>query len=227
MKTNLLKFQWLFILVMGLFIVSCSDSSNSATDAESYAEETVFRTQESTNLGRFGCYELVFPVTFNFPDGTTANVDSYNGLKTLIKEWRNDNPKVRTRPSLALPYSVINAAGEVITVETVEQQKELKIACAKDFFNNHDPKGHNDRPKLCFRIQLPFSLTLPNGTIMEITSKDDLKRLHAAIKEWRKNHPDSKVRPTLVFPVTVKMEDGSLVVVNSKEELKALKESCK
>ncbi len=229
MKTNLFDFRWLLIVGLGFFITSCSDSTTTADDAtsESYAEETVFRTQEACNMGRFGCYELVFPVTMVFPDGTTADIDSYETLKTTVKDWRKNNPKVKTRPSLAFPYAVINKDGEVISVESEVQQKELKLACGKDFFDNHNPKGHNDRPKLCFRPVFPFSVQLPNNTVITLNSKADLKKLHDAIKDFRKNNPGVKVKPELVFPVTVKLEDGTLVTVNSKEELKALKDSCK
>lgn len=229
MKTNLVKFQWLLILVMGLFMASCSES-NDATDeanAETYAEETVFRTQESTNLGRFGCYELVFPVTIIFSDGTTADVDSYETFKAAVKAWKINNPRVRTRPSLEFPYDIINADGEFITVDDLAEQRELKMACAKDFFGNHGPKGHNDRPKLCFRPTFPFSVSLPDGTIITLTSKEDRKTLHDAVKAYIQSNPGEKIRPELVFPITLLMEDGSSVTVNSKDELKALKDSCK
>ncbi|MBC7884668.1 MAG: hypothetical protein H7X99_04295 [Saprospiraceae bacterium] len=229
MKTNLVKFQWLFILALGLFGTSCSDTSDSIDDAtaETYAEETVFRTQEAANLGRFGCYELVFPVTVAFPDGSTAEADSYEALKLVVKNWRKDNPRVRIRPSFAFPYEVINKDGEVITVEDATQQKELRIACGKDFFGTHGPAGHNDRPKLCFRPAFPFSIELPDGTIVTLNSKEDKRKLQLAIREWKKNNPDSTEKPELVFPLSVILEDRTTVIVNSKEELLALKESCK
>ena len=45
-------------------------------------------------------------------------------------------------------------------------------------------------------------------------------------KEYRKNNPGVRVHPELVFPITVTMEDGTVVTVNTQDELKALKESC-
>ncbi len=229
MKTHLVKFQWLMILLMGMFMASCNDNSDSTDDAtaESYAEETVFRTQEAVNMGRFGCYELVFPVTLSFSDGTNVEVDSYDALKEAVKAWRQANPKVKTRPSIAFPYDVIDSEGAIITVTDLAKQKELRIACGKDFFGNHGPNGHNDRPKLCFRPTFPFSVSLPDGTIITLNSKDDKKVLHDAVKAYMAANPGVKVHPELVFPITVQLEDGTLVTVNSKEELKALKDSCK
>ena len=135
MKTYLLNFRFLFVLVLGLSFASCSDSSDVADEAsaEAYAEETVFRTQESANIGRFGCYELVFPVTVNFSDGTSVTVDSYETLKAAVKEWRKANPRVRTRPTLAFPYDIINDEGEII-VDEVGAEK-LALEKAQAFFD--------------------------------------------------------------------------------------------
>ncbi|MFZ1749604.1 MAG: hypothetical protein WAU01_05410 [Saprospiraceae bacterium] len=229
MKTNLLNFRWLFILIFGTFIIACTESSDSATEAaaDEYAEETVFRTQESTNLGRFGCYELVFPITMTFADASTVEVASYDDLKAAVKAWRINNPDVKTRPAIALPYEVINADGEVTTVETVEAQRELRIACAKDFFSSHGPKGHNGRGKLCFNIEYPFTVMIAEGNTVTLTTADDRTTLHEAVKAYKKANPTVRTKPTLVFPVTVAKEDGTKVTVNSKDELKALKDSCK
>lgn len=229
MKTNFVKFHWLSIMVIGLFLTSCTENSETSDEAsaESYAEETVFRTQESTNMGRFGCYELVFPVNLSFPDGSSVEVDSYETLKSAVKEWRGENPKVRIRPAIAFPYDIINSDGELITVDDQAEQKELRMACGKDFFGNHNPMGHNDRPKLCFRPTFPFSVAFPDGTIFTLNTKEDKSKLHDAIKAYVAANPGERVRPKLVFPTTVKLEDGTLITVNSKEELKALKDSCK
>jgi hypothetical protein len=231
MKAYLLKFSWLFFLLGGLSIVSCNKESDASdvTSADAYAEEVVFRTQESTNLGRFGCYELVFPVTIQFPDASTVEVDSYEDMKEAIKTWRLDNRDVRTRPAIAFPYDVVNEDGEVITVDDEAEQRELRIACGRNFFGNNGPKGHNDRPKLCFKPVFPFSVSLPDGKIITLNSKEDKKVLHDAVKEYIKNNPGNgrKIRPEFVYPITVQLEDGTTVVLNSKEELKALVASCK
>jgi hypothetical protein len=224
MKSQNFKFQWLLILVVGLFITSCTDTNDLGDDAsaEAYAEEVVTRTLESSNLGKAGCYELVFPVTVSFPDATTVDIASVEALKEALKSWRKDNPRVRTRPSLAFPYSVINASGEVILVETEADQRELRIACGREF-GGHD----KDKHKSCFKINFPFSVMLPDSTVINLNAKEDRKVLHDAIKAYKKANPGVRVKPELVFPISVTMEDGTVVTVNTKEELKALKESCK
>lgn len=229
MKSYLLKIQILLLLFVGMMITSCTDNNESINDAtaESYAEETVFRSQESGNLGRFGCYELVFPVTLTFADASTQEIASYEELKAAVKEWRKSNPKVKTRPRIAFPYEVINADGEVITVDSEEAQRTLRQACPKNFFGNNGPKGHDGRPKLCFKINFPYSVTLPDGTLITLNAKEDRKLLRDAIKAFKEANMGVRFRPVLVFPISVTMEDGTVVTVESKEALKALKESCK
>ena len=229
MKMYLLNFRWLFILILGLGLGSCSESSDVAeeTEAETYAEETVFRTQESANLGRFGCYELVFPVTVSFSDGSTVEVDSYITLKEAVKAWRKDNPRVRTRPTLAFPYEIINDEGEIISVTDINVQRSLRLECRKDFFENNGPHGHNHRPKICFLPAFPFSVLIPDGTVITLNAKEDRKVLHNAIRTWKLNNPDATARPELIFPLDVLLEDGTTVTVASKEALRLLKESCK
>ena len=226
MNIKQIKFQWLFILVLGMFMASCSDNASDTVDADEYAEEVVFRTQEATNLGKFGCYELVFPITVSFSDASTVEIDSYESFKQAIKDWRTANPDVKTKPTVVFPYEIITKEGEIVSVEDEVQQKELKIACAKDYFKQNGPKGHDGKGKLCFRPAFPYSVALPDGTVITLTSKDDHKALKTAIREWKKNNPGSKERPQVVFPFTVEMEDGTLVTVNNQEELIALKESC-
>jgi hypothetical protein len=229
MKMHLLKFSWFLMLLGGLTIISCNKDGNFLDDAttDEYAEEVVFRTQEATNLGRFGCYELVFPVTLQFPDGNSAEVNSYEEMKDALKTWRADNKDVRTRPFLSFPFDVVNEDGEVITVENEADQRELRIACGRNFFGNNGPKGHNDRPKLCFKPVFPFSVSLPDGKIITLNSKEDRKLLHAAVRLYMKDNPGKRIRPEFVYPITVELEDGTTQVLNSKEELKALLETCK
>jgi hypothetical protein len=51
--------------------------------------------------------------------------------------------------------------------------------------------------------------------------------LRQLIRTWKTNNPDATERPQIVFPLTVKIdEDGSLVTVNNREELRRLKEGC-
>jgi invasion protein IalB len=227
MNTMIFRFSGLILLLLAFNFTACTDSEDvTDTQADAYSEELVFRTQEAANLGRFGCYELIFPVTLAFPNGQSVQVDSYEQMQQAFRRWKMNNPRVRTMPSIAFPYEVINESGEVILVESLQQQRALRLECRKTFFDQNGPQGHNDRPKLCFKPVPPFNIMLPDSSIFTVNDRDDRKALQQAIREWRKNNPDSSARPVLVFPMNFKLEDGTVVTINSREELKALKESC-
>lgn len=237
MKTNFVKFQWLIILVIGLFMASCSENNDTTEDAtaDAYAEEVITRTQDGAKMGRGGCYELVFPISLAFPDSTVVVIDSYETLKASLVEWRKNNPKVSSKPSIAFPFSVINESGEIITVENETQQAELRAACGKPGPHNggghngggHNGGGHNGgQGKHCFEINFPYSVSLPDSTIVTLTTSADKALLHSAIKDFKAANPGVKVHPELVFPISVTLEDGTVTTVNSKDELKAIKDAC-
>lgn len=226
MKTLSFGKIWLLLFGMVAMLASCNKTDEaSEAEVESFVEETVFRIQESCNMGRFGCYELVFPITLTYPDGSVSeDINSYEELAAAVKAWRQDNPRVRIRPVITLPFSVLNEEGELITLETREEVMRLRMECKRDFFENHGPMGHNGRGKFCFRLQYPISIEYPDGTVESYASRQEL---HMALRTWKKDNPGIDVRPALVFPLSVIMEDGTVVTVNSKEELKQLKEDCK
>ena len=71
MRKQLLGFSFLFALISVSLFTSCSKDEVNTTDSEviwNYTDEAMFSLQEKGNLGRNGCFELVFPITIAFPD---------------------------------------------------------------------------------------------------------------------------------------------------------------
>ncbi|MDX1942417.1 MAG: hypothetical protein SFU99_17770 [Saprospiraceae bacterium] len=82
--------------------------------------------------GNCACFEIVFPITIAFPDGTTAAAADQNALKTLIRAWRQANPGSTERPEIAFPITVTLEDGSTTTVESKEALQELKESCRED-----------------------------------------------------------------------------------------------
>jgi len=62
---------------------------------------------------------------------------------------------------------------------------------------------------------------------MDCHEATDQQNLRQLVREWRQNNPGVHARPEIVFPITVTMTtDSTQVILNSREELRALKESC-
>ena len=227
-----LKLFFLPIAVILTVLVACDKSSDTTT--EELVDQALYSAQERGGMGRFGCYELVFPVTVVLPDSSTVTVNSYDEMKQALRDYFEANggggqgghhghhgnrPKI----SFAFPISVLSQDGELITVNNQDELAALREACGGTF-GNHGPQGHGDHGLTCFELVFPITVQFPDSTTAEAA---DRQALHLLIRTWKQNNPGVAGRPQIVFPVTVKMdEDGSLVTVNSREELRQLKEDC-
>ena len=200
-----------------LFLTSCTDESVNVSD---FADESMFLIETETRSGKLGCYELVYPVTVAFPDGTSQEVNDGAELKDAIKSWRMENPDVNGRPHLEFPYEIVTENGELITVETIAQKRLLKLKCKAQMGNG--PHGHLGKP--CFRVVYPITIIFPDETTEEVNSRRDLK---FTLRLWKKDNPDVEERPVIDFPITVMFEDETTQVVESKEELIQLKKDCR
>lgn len=223
-KKSLNPLFFILAVIFSSFITSCQ-KEDSAADVENYVLQSVYEIEERSGSGMAGCYELVFPVTLEFPDGTTAEVLDYAELKQAIRAWvmANDRPRPHIRPHLLLPFDVINEDGEIITVGTHDELIALRRACITDVFGPNHP-GHLGKDRPCFRPVFPLTLEFPDGSQVSVLSP---RELHMAIRTWKAAHPDSNERPQFVFPITVQLRDGTQVVVNTPEELRALKHECR
>ncbi|MEO1517881.1 MAG: hypothetical protein AAFV95_22865 [Bacteroidota bacterium] len=231
MQKFLLKNSWMLIVALLSVLTACNKDDN-LTDTLSetqevanleYADQAVYRIQESSNTGKFGCYEFIFPITVSFADGTSLTANSYEELKEGVKEWKEANPDATDRPNLEFPIEVTSEDGEIITVNDQDALKELRLACKRDNFRKRGFKGCRGKGHKCFELVFPISISFPDGTTVQAIDRGGLR---TAVREWKTNNPDVEGRPMLVFPIEVLLEDGTTQSIASIEELKALKDSC-
>ena len=224
MFSQVFKRTWMIALMAIATFTACNkeDTISSTDDVENYVDGVLFDMQEQGNCGKFGCYEFVFPITISFPDGSSTEVSDYDSLREALKTYREANPDGE-RPTLGFPLEVMTEDGDMITVNSKEELHELRVQCRREFFKNHRPKGHRFRGMFCFKLDYPVSIELPDGTTVEAQDRLDLQY---TLRRWRKDNPESEERPSLVFPLSVTMEDGTQVTVDSKEALKDIKDSC-
>ena len=86
-----------------------------------------------------------------------------------------------------------------------------------------DRRPNRGRRRSCFRIVFPFSVTMPDATIITLESKDD----RSLIREWYVNNPDATQKPNLVFPIDIEYQDGELETITNREELLEARLGCK
>ncbi len=166
------------------------------------------------------CIEMVFPVTLNYPDGTSEQIDDKEALHQAIEDWKATTTDSTSRPQVEFPYDVVLPNGEVITVTNAEEVKELIQKCR--IARAHLPAILNNN---CFRIAFPVALQIPGGSKVRV---DNIEEYLKVMKKWIVEHPFSRKQPHIVFPISVIFKDsGDKVPVRSANGLRIVFESCK
>jgi len=196
------------------------------------ADKEAFKTYKD-GLEKGSHPAFVFPISIIIDDETIV-INSEEELKAAIADAKPDHGNRPARPELVFPLSV-NTADGVLEIADKEAMKtyidSLEEGTHPDFVfpisviindetivvNNEEElkalkpkKGDRpERPELVF----PLSVNTADG-VLEIADKEAMKTYIDSLEEGA--HPD------FVFPISVIIDDET-VVVNSEEELKALK----
>lgn len=118
-----------------------------------------------------------------------------------------------------------DAVGERYNAYFNLEGRELKAENSESAQNrNRHQNQHRYRykQKRCFEYELPVSFTMPDSSVINIASETDWE----LIKLWYVEHPESEIRPAVVFPATVIFDDGTMVTLENEDELALARELC-
>ena len=76
------------------------------------------------------CFNLVYPVEVEFPDGTILEAATRVALKTVVREWKRNGGE--GRPSFVFPVEVEYEDGTVVSAASKEELQALREACAEE-----------------------------------------------------------------------------------------------
>tara|TARA_B100000945_G_C20367776_1_gene590510 strand:+ start:246 stop:1061 length:816 start_codon:yes stop_codon:yes gene_type:complete len=150
------------------------------------------------------CFELVFPVSFIMPDGSNIII-SNSGDWQEIKSWYDENPELEYRPSIQYPIDIIYQDASIFTINNEEEMIEVKSSCID-----------------CIAFVFPITFFMPDGSNIIISNPEDWQE----IKNWYDENPSVEFDWNLQYPIDIRLEDGTIITVNSLQEIEALKESC-
>jgi len=187
------------VILTGLMF-SCKDK---APDNENQLKAT-----DTDANGDVRCIEMIYPVTYIMPDGSTITGNDGKEIKQAMKRWYEANPGSKDRPTLQYPVDVI-FKGRPMTIENQGEMRRIREACKKD-------------RKPCYEFIYPITHIMPDGST--ITSNN--RREMIAVREWYKEHPGVTEKPALQYPVEVKFK-GEILTINNDEEMQRIKEACK
>ena len=173
------------------------------------------------------CFELVFPVTYIMPDGSTYEISSdedESGWEEL-KEWYDSNPDSDQRPELQYPVDIITWENEESATITINSEEEM-IAAKEECREMWGEESDTDDGAACYAFVYPIFYTMPDGSVIEITTDED-ESGWMAIREYYQSNPSEESEPSLQYPVDIifRTEDGNeTVTVNSANDLDAVEE---
>ena len=174
--------------------------------------------------GDWKCFGIVYPISFNMPDGTVLEVteDSEDGWSG-IKLWYEQNPNSDERPSIQFPIQIIFDDNDPITVNNEDELKEAYSGCRRKNNNWNRDEGWS-----CFDLVYPITYIMPDGS--ELTVTEDTEDGWSDLKSWYEANPDSDQRPELQYPVDIifEIEGGNeTLTINNENEMISAKERCR
>lgn len=99
-------------------------------DALKELKQTCRRNGKKNHGKKDRCFEMVFPLSITFPDGTTTAYDDRMALKTAVRAWKAANPDAEERPTLAFPLEITLEDGTTVTISDAEALQAQKESCA-------------------------------------------------------------------------------------------------
>ena len=162
----------------------------------------------------FKCFELVLPVTFIMPDGSSIAVENENGYMA-VRDWYGNNSDSIEKPTLQYPVNIIYRNGDTQIINNDEEMGSTKVDCRKW---DDDKKDWG-----CFRLVYPITFIMQDGSTISMLDDEDWIEL----KSWYEVNPDIEGRPILEYPVEINYRDGSTITINNDEEMASAKEDCR
>ena len=170
------------------------------------------------NLDFLSCYELQFPVTVVFEDGSTVQVADMDQFLEIIFMSGNESPE------LAYPITLTHLeTGDVETVTNDDELAALSVDCF-DVPGGPGGPGGPDPADDCVVSGFPMTLII-NGEPFTVNNEEEFPSI---IEQWQMDNPDATdLNIEIGFPMTLTFDSGDVVTVNNEEEyFNALVEYC-
>ena len=169
------------------------------------------------------CFDLIFPITFEMPDGSTITVetDDEEGWNEL-KDWYDDNPGYEeVMPEFQYPVDIIYRTEDgdsSITINNEEEMVTAKDGCREEW---------DEYDEDCFEWVLPLTYIMPDGSTITVSSEEG----YIELRNWYEENEseDEDQEPSLQYPVDIvyETEDGDITVtINNDGELESAYAEC-
>ena len=167
------------------------------------------------------CINLVLPISYTMPDGSTITVENEEDWIT-IRDWYEANPESDERPTLQFPVDIMYETEDgdsTLTVNNDEEMEYVKRSCREEWDDMEEDEE-------CYEYVLPISFTMPDGTTIVIENEEGW----LSLREWYVSNGEAEEEPLLQYPVNIVLFDDegeeTTVTINNEEEMNAVDEEC-
>ncbi len=207
------------LFVLTIFLTGCDKDSE--VISEDYFAGEITERDGHGHSGVFGnnrCFEVQFPLTIEFPDGTETTVQNRDELIQAFSDWKAQNPDVQGRLTYVYPFSVLFSDSTSMSVTSDDDWAQVRNVCKE-----LRPQTLGNPEDRCFQIVYPVNVLWPDGSLHSAANKKEVQLLY---RQWFGLNPDSKQRPSVAYPFDVRLRNGEIVGINSAQEFQDLRESC-
>ena len=202
-ETRVLKGSIVFLMISALLMTtvlftSCTDSSE--TDI---ADDDTLIAAIETSVNRTAIS------TEDLPSAAQTDLETY---------FENDDI-----------YEVTKAEGLGFEVRLITTEGSWTTEFNRAFFDTNGRqledrrRPRHGRRRSCFRIVFPFSVTMPDDSVITLESRED----KALIRAWYADNPGTTEKPELIYPIEIEYQDGTTATINSREEFIQAREECR
>ena len=178
------------------------------------------------------CFEMQYPIAVNFPDGSQQTFHSDSALYSAIDDWYDQNPDSDEDPAIVFPITVVLEDGSSAEIVNDEELCDLFFECYaawedeeawEDFEEEEWEEECDEFEEACFEIQFPLNIRI-GDSVYTFQSWDDADSVVYELIDDLDEGEEIDIE--IVFPITVILEDGELLVINNEIEFENQEESC-
>jgi len=171
------------------------------------------------------CFSLVYPVSYQLPDGSLIEVSADNEDSWAeMNAWYDENPESAERPTLQYPVVIMyeeDDEGSVdaltVTINNEEEMNSAREDCRELEFDDVDE---------CYEYSYPITYILPDDSTVEIASSDD-ENAWGLIRRFYEENPEAEGEPILQFPIEIIFQGDMVFVFETNAEYASfVEENC-
>ena len=203
------RFQFFAVLLLGIFtFVACGDDPLDLPELpETPIENAEEQIQGLMMSDSVACYDIGFPITFLFEDGSTQTANDDTELDVIFQA---DPPPV----NVEYPINLIDqATGMTNTANDEDELIELLLICDFDIQYPDSlfvlPQGS------CWEVTYPVTFELADSTFLTVNDEGD----------YLANVDPTNPPVDFAYPLTA-VVNGTVTTVNNEWELYGLEDQC-